>query len=165
VLVDGKAEDGFLEDAGVSWLFRTDRGSLLFDVGFGPERPALAHNAEKLGVTLPEIGALAISHLHLDHMGGLAALRAGQVRLPEELGSAKGQKCYLPAAAVADGFGCEVVTAPRVLSAGVAMTGPLGETVQCRPNTLRSSRSSSFIGEVCWHSLRRASMACAKEIQ
>ena len=52
----------------------------------------------------------------LDHMGGLAALRAGQVRLPEELGSAKGQKCYLPAAAVADGFGCEVVTAPRVTS-------------------------------------------------
>jgi hypothetical protein len=35
-------------DAGVSYLFRTDRGALLFDVGFGPERPALEHNAAKL---------------------------------------------------------------------------------------------------------------------
>ncbi len=129
VLVEGKAEEGFREDAGVSWLISTDRGSLLFDVGFGPEHPALAHNAAKLGVALPKIDALAISHLHLDHMGGMAAMRAGQVRLPEELGQANGQKCYLPAAAAADGFDCEIVTSPRLLSAGVAATGPLARSL------------------------------------
>ena len=129
VLVEGKAETEYLEDAGVSWLLRTDRGSLLFDVGFGPERPALAHNAGKLGIGLSGIEALAISHLHLDHMGGLAALRTGQVRLPSEMGRPSGQKCYLPAAAAADGFDCEVVTAPRVLAAGVAATGPLARSI------------------------------------
>ena len=40
VLVEEKTADGFYGDAGVSYLFRTDRGALLFDVGFGPERPA-----------------------------------------------------------------------------------------------------------------------------
>ncbi len=110
-------------------LFRTDRGSLLFDVGFGPEHPALGHNAARLGVALSQVDALAISHLHLDHVGGLAASRAGQVHLAQELGRASGQKCYLPAAAAADGFDCEVVTAPRMLSAGVATTGPLARSI------------------------------------
>ena len=75
VLVEEKTEDGFCGDAGVSYLFRTDRGALLFDVGFGPERPALAHNAAKLQFNLDQVDALAISHLHPDHMGGLKASR------------------------------------------------------------------------------------------
>jgi len=69
VLVEEKTKPGFLGDASVSYLFRTDQGSLLFDVGFGPERPALAHNAEKLGIEPDRIDALVISHLHPNHMG------------------------------------------------------------------------------------------------
>ena len=33
VLVEWKAEEGFLGDAGVSYLFRTELGSMLYDVG------------------------------------------------------------------------------------------------------------------------------------
>ncbi|MBW1897479.1 MAG: MBL fold metallo-hydrolase, partial [Deltaproteobacteria bacterium] len=43
VLVEWKAKEGFISDAGVSYLFKTDLGSLLYDVGFGPTRPALTH--------------------------------------------------------------------------------------------------------------------------
>jgi 7,8-dihydropterin-6-yl-methyl-4-(beta-D-ribofuranosyl)aminobenzene 5'-phosphate synthase len=129
VLVEGKARPGFLDDAGVSWLIRTDRGSLLFDVGFGPERRSLGYNAAKLGAALPVIDALAISHLHFDHMGGLAAMRAGQVRLPDALGRPSGQPCYLPAPASAEGMDCQVVAAPRLLSAGIATTGPLARSL------------------------------------
>jgi len=50
VMVEEKTEKGFLGDAGVSYLFRTNQGLLLYDVGFGPERPALAHNASKMGI-------------------------------------------------------------------------------------------------------------------
>ncbi len=129
VLVEGKAEPGFLDDAGVSYLFRTDRGSLLFDVGFGPTRPALGHNAKRLGITLTAADALAVSHLHVDHMGGIPAMRARTVVPGPELGSGGGRKCYLPAAATADGFDCEVVEGPRLLSAGIATTGPLARSI------------------------------------
>ncbi len=87
VLVEEKTEEGFSGDAGVSYLFRSDRGSLLFDVGFGPERPALAHNADKLGFRLDQADSLVISHLHPDHMGGLKASRSKRVTLPEALGA------------------------------------------------------------------------------
>ena len=84
VLVEEKSEPEFLGDAGVSYLFRSDLGSLLYDVGFGPERPALAHNAAKLEIDLDMIDSLAISHLHPDHMGGIKAHRAKCVNVPKE---------------------------------------------------------------------------------
>ena len=129
VLVEEKTEEGFCGDAGVSYLFRTDRGALLFDVGFGPERPALAHNSAKLQFTLGQVDALVISHLHPDHMGGLKASRAKQVLLPRELGQPNGKPCFLPDQAAAEGFECIRVDGPRLLPAGIATTGPLARSL------------------------------------
>ena len=42
VLVEWMAEPGFLRDPGVSYLLKTDQGSLLFDVGFGAGSPAFS---------------------------------------------------------------------------------------------------------------------------
>jgi len=125
VLVEERCQPGFLGDAGVSYLLRSEQGTLLFDVGFGPERPALGHNARRLDVSLDQVDALAISHLHLDHMGGARAMRRGQVAVPDELGSPTGQPCFLPAPATAPGFRAEVITGPRRLAAGLGTTGPL----------------------------------------
>lgn len=129
VLVEEKAEDGFLGDAGVSYLFSSDRGSLLYDVGFGPERPALAHNAVRLGFQLGQADALAISHLHPDHMGGMKAVSAGKVAIPDTLGQPEGQPCYLPDKAEAPGFAQQVMDAPALLSAGLGTTGPLARSL------------------------------------
>ena len=41
VLVEQKTERGFLGAPGVSYFIKTDQGSLLFDVGYGPEMPTL----------------------------------------------------------------------------------------------------------------------------
>lgn len=129
VLSEFKTREGFLGEPGVSYLVRTPEGTLLFDVGFGPQNRTLAHNAAKLGVRLEQVDAVAISHLHLDHMGGMMAARSKRLAVPAELGSAKGKPCYLPDAANAEGFTAEIVANPRMLAAGLGTTGPLARSL------------------------------------
>ena len=129
ILVEEKAEEGYLGDAGVSYLFRTNLGTLLFDVGFGPERPALAHNAAKLGVNMDQVDSLVISHLHPDHMGGMKASRLNQVTLPAQLGIPNGKPCFIPAKSEAKGFESEQIDRPQLLTAGIATTGPLARSL------------------------------------
>lgn len=129
VLVDWKTGDGFLGDAAVSYLCKTGLGSMLFDVGFGPDRPALSHNAARLNFNLEQVDALTISHLHSDHMGGLRAQRNRRVTVPEELLTKKVLPCYLPDKAEADGFQTVLVKGPRLLTAGIASTGPLARSL------------------------------------
>lgn len=128
-LVEWRAEPGFLAEPGVSYLFRSNLGSLLYDVGFGPTRRTLAHNTAKLGITLKDVDALAISHLHPDHMGGIKASRSRQVMIPHELGDPERKPCFLPDEASAEGFSAEIVTGPRVLTAGMGTTGPLARSL------------------------------------
>jgi 7,8-dihydropterin-6-yl-methyl-4-(beta-D-ribofuranosyl)aminobenzene 5'-phosphate synthase len=129
VLLEQKTEPGFLGAPGVSYLIKTDQGSLLFDVGYGPEMPALAHNGARLGFNMGQVGALAISHLHPDHMGGFKAVRNHQVTVPQEFGRGEDIPCFVPAEAGAHGFQPEVVNGPRMLAAGVASTGPLARSL------------------------------------
>jgi len=125
VLVEWKTEEGFTGDAGVSYLFKNELGSMLFDVGFGPTRPAFTHNADKLGFNLNQVDALTISHLHCDHMGGLAAQRSLKISVPERLMPAQHKVCFLPDKAGAEGFDARLIEGPQLLTAGIASTGPL----------------------------------------
>jgi 7,8-dihydropterin-6-yl-methyl-4-(beta-D-ribofuranosyl)aminobenzene 5'-phosphate synthase len=129
VLVEWKAKEGFLGDAGVSYLFKTELGSMLYDVGFGPARPAFAHNAAKLGFDLDQVEALTISHLHGDHMGGIPAQRSRQVTVPDELRSSAPKPCFLPERAEGKGFKVELVEKPQLLTAGIASIGPLARSL------------------------------------
>ncbi|MCG2768727.1 MAG: MBL fold metallo-hydrolase, partial [Anaerolineae bacterium] len=67
------ASDGLAVEPGVSYLVRADDTTILFDVGFnvhGEHPSPLLLNMEALGVSLAEIDAIVISHLHEDHVGG-----------------------------------------------------------------------------------------------
>jgi len=129
VLSEFRTREGLLGEPGVSYLVKTPEGSLLFDVGFGPQNRTLAHNAAKLGVRLEQVDAVAISHLHPDHMGGMEAARSNRVAVPAELGTANGKPCYLPDAASGGGFAAEIVASPRMLAAGIGTTGPLARSL------------------------------------
>jgi 7,8-dihydropterin-6-yl-methyl-4-(beta-D-ribofuranosyl)aminobenzene 5'-phosphate synthase len=129
VLVDWKAREGFMHDAGVSYLFKTDLGSMLYDIGFGPTRPAVTHNAAKLGLHMDKVDALTISHLHADHMGGIPAQRSRHVTVPDEIMSPEIKPCFLSDTAEAKGFKTEVVKRPSLLAAGIASTGPLARSL------------------------------------
>ena len=59
---------GLIAENGLSLLFERDGTSILFDTGQGF---ALKHNAERMAIGLNRLGALALSHGHYEHSGGL----------------------------------------------------------------------------------------------
>jgi len=58
--------------AGVSYLIRTDRATILFDTGFDLDSTSyvLRYNLDKLGIDISEIDYIVISHNHSDHQDG-----------------------------------------------------------------------------------------------
>jgi len=69
VLVENTAgRRGLLGEHGLSFWITADGQPLLFDTGQGM---ALGHNAKKLGIALENLTAIALSHGHYDHTGGL----------------------------------------------------------------------------------------------
>ncbi len=62
----------FWGEHGLAFLIETDAGRVLFDTG--QSGAVLLHNLELLGVAPATIDALAISHAHYDHTGGLPDL-------------------------------------------------------------------------------------------
>jgi 7,8-dihydropterin-6-yl-methyl-4-(beta-D-ribofuranosyl)aminobenzene 5'-phosphate synthase len=63
---------------GLSILIEHGGGTLLFDAG----SPLLVDNARRLGADLSRIDAIALSHGHYDHVGGLDAVLACASRSP-----------------------------------------------------------------------------------
>jgi len=62
----------FWGEHGVAFLISTASGRVLFDTG--QSGTVLLHNLNALGVPLSTIDAVALSHAHYDHTGGLPAL-------------------------------------------------------------------------------------------
>ena len=73
-LVDNSAQHGsrFWGEHGLSFLIETKAGRVLYDTG--QSGTVLLHNLEVLDIDPATIEALAISHAHYDHTGGLPAL-------------------------------------------------------------------------------------------
>jgi metallo-beta-lactamase class B len=58
-----------------SFLITTPQGLILLDGGFAETAPMIQKNIEKLGFKASDVHILLNSHAHLDHAGGLAALK------------------------------------------------------------------------------------------
>ncbi|HEY6308911.1 MAG TPA: subclass B3 metallo-beta-lactamase [Candidatus Angelobacter sp.] len=58
-----------------SFLITTPQGLILLDGGFAETAPMIQKNIEHLGFKVSDIHILLNSHAHLDHAGGLAALK------------------------------------------------------------------------------------------
>jgi 7,8-dihydropterin-6-yl-methyl-4-(beta-D-ribofuranosyl)aminobenzene 5'-phosphate synthase len=85
---------------------------------------------------MDQVDALIISHLRLDHMGGLSAQRAREVHLPDDLMPSQSKPCFLPDKADVTGFEPRLVDGPQLMSAGIGSTGPLARSVSsCRGTT------------------------------
>ena len=69
--VDNRPGIGCIAEHGLSFYIETDSGSALFDTG---ESDAFLSNLYVLGKDIDALQAVALSHGHHDHTGGLAAL-------------------------------------------------------------------------------------------
>jgi len=128
-LVEQYAANGRLAtEPGVSYLVSVDGKKILFDVGWNRhnEHPSpLLRNLEALGVSVSELDAVFISHLHLDHVGGRECQSGRTFALsarPVELG---GIPAYVPESMTHPSARVEVLATPRRLAEGVASSGPL----------------------------------------
>ena len=59
-----------------AYLIDTGKGLILLDVGYTPFEPEVVKNIRALGFDPKNIKIVLNSHAHLDHAGGLAALKA-----------------------------------------------------------------------------------------
>jgi len=71
-LVDNTAGMAFWGEHGLAMLIETGDRRVLFDTG--QSGTVLMHNLKTMDVEPQSIDAIAISHAHYDHTGGLAAL-------------------------------------------------------------------------------------------
>jgi 7,8-dihydropterin-6-yl-methyl-4-(beta-D-ribofuranosyl)aminobenzene 5'-phosphate synthase len=74
----GEIRASILAEHGYSAIVKTTAGdrirTMLFDFGFSED--GAAYNAETLGVDMKQVEAVALSHGHSDHMGGMERLTA-----------------------------------------------------------------------------------------
>jgi len=85
-------DERLMTESGVSYHITADDTAILMDVGFnsaGTHPSPLLHNLTTLGVSLDALDALFISHVHLDHVGGVTdqkehtfSISQGPVSLP-----------------------------------------------------------------------------------
>ena len=144
-LVGLEVKNSVLAEHGFSSLITVTQGdtshSMLFDFGFSEH--GAAFNADALSVDLTQVEAMALSHGHLDHVGGIAALvaKTGKTDLPLVLHPAafrnprfkkltEAFKVYFPAFTrdKAEGAGAAVVdteTPYAMLDHGAAFLGQI----------------------------------------
>ncbi len=146
-LVDFHTDDDRLKtEPGVSYLIKADDTTILMDVGFNKkkEHPSpLLHNAKRLEVSLNDIDLIFISHLHLDHVGGMHeqkqgtfSVSRGEVSLPEI-------PVYTPVKISPShwnpGPKNEIITEPKMLKKGIASIGVIPRNLFLMGYTLENS--------------------------
>jgi 7,8-dihydropterin-6-yl-methyl-4-(beta-D-ribofuranosyl)aminobenzene 5'-phosphate synthase len=118
---------GLAGEPGVSYLVRAGATRVLFDSGLSGGKPlsALAANAQQLGAALGDLDAVVISHLHADHVGGVAAMRRRTFAFAAEPLEPRGVPAYVPAPM--RHARAEVIPAAgaRVVAPGMAVLPPL----------------------------------------
>ena len=118
---------GLTGEPGVSYLVRAGGRRVLFDSGLSGGRPdsALAHNAQLLGVPLGDLDAVVVSHLHTDHVGGLAAMRRRTFSFAAGPLEPPGVPAYVPTQMRHPRADVAVTTEPTVIGPGMAVLPPL----------------------------------------
>jgi 7,8-dihydropterin-6-yl-methyl-4-(beta-D-ribofuranosyl)aminobenzene 5'-phosphate synthase len=118
----------FIGEPGVSYLVETERGRLLFDVGFNQNQTSpspIEHNMHALGVGPDSIDWVFLSHLHRDHVGGAEWERQRSFAIGRTQAPLGARSIFAPVAMSYPGSQVQVTAKPAELLPGVATTGAI----------------------------------------
>ena len=116
----------FVGEPGVSYLIETDRGRILFDVGFnqnGSDPSPLERNMRTLGITRDRFDAIFISHLHRDHVGDLKWEQQRSFSIGIRQDPLDSKRIFAPVPMAYPGSRVEVIANPTELMPGIATSG------------------------------------------
>lgn len=120
------ADTKLMGEPGISYLIKTDKSAVLFDVGLNGKQSdpsPLLHNMKLLGLDTDDFDTIVISHNHRDHVGG--RIWAGQKTF--SLGNKQiplsGKKALTPTPMSYPGLSPITAENPTKISLGVATTG------------------------------------------
>ena len=128
-IMNWRAIDGLRTEPGVSYLIRTDRYTVLFDLGYNryEENPSpLEYNLAALKIERDEIDAIFLSHAHRDHLGGTRWEKERSFSFGLVQGPLRSDVQVLaPIPMTYPGLKVAVADAPRAWLPGLASTGPI----------------------------------------
>ncbi len=154
-LVDFLTDDSRLKtEPGVSYLIKADGTTILMDVGLNrrKEHPSpLLHNMKTLGLSLDAVDAIFITHLHVDHVGGLKEQRKGLFSLSQGKTKLSEIPVYSPVEIAPSEWNpgpvVRVIKAPVKLREGIASIGTIPRNLFGLGLTLENSLAVNLRGK------------------
>jgi len=122
------SQDDLKGELGVSYLIKTDRVSILFDVGHNSkqEDPSpLLHNMKQLRITLDDFSVIVISHNHEDHVGGMKWKKMHSFSLTNHQIHLNSKAVYTPIPMTYPGLNPVYAKDPTIISAGISTIGTI----------------------------------------
>lgn len=119
-------DDSLKGESSVSYLIKTDRCTVLFDLGLNPDQihpSPLLHNMQQLGIALDDFDAIVISHKHGDHLGGGKWGKLNTFSLTGQQIDLGPKRVYTPVPMTYPGLTPVYTEDPTIISEGVATIG------------------------------------------
>jgi len=126
------SNDKLVGESGVSYFIEANQKKILFDVGFNRENlhpSPLLKNMQELNINSADLDSVFISHLHVDHVGGLKAKRKSTFSISGEDIDLKGIKAYTPTQMVHKSASIEIITQPTKIADGIVSLGPINRAI------------------------------------
>jgi 7,8-dihydropterin-6-yl-methyl-4-(beta-D-ribofuranosyl)aminobenzene 5'-phosphate synthase len=126
------SKENLVGEMGVSWLVQADGNNILMDLGVNlkKEDPSpLERNMQSLNLKWQEIPYIFISHLHMDHVGGMAAQRAKTFVTSAGTTDLSHVTAFVPTRMTHPTAKIKLIEKPTALMPGVASEGPIARSI------------------------------------
>lgn len=126
------SNDKLVGESGVAYLIVADQKKIMFDVGFNRENlhpSPLLKNMQELNIDLADLDSVFISHLHVDHVGGLKAKKDSTFAISGADINLKGIKAYTPTRMVHKSACIEIISKPTKIADGIISLGPINRAI------------------------------------
>ncbi len=124
--------DTLTGEPGSSYLVSVGDQKILFDIGYNMENEhpsPLLRNMKQLGVDINDIDTIVISHNHVDHIGGMKAMKQNTFLLSGEETDLNHVKAYVPEKMSHATAEVEVITKPKKIAEGIATIGTVDRAI------------------------------------